>query len=168
MLFSGLLDPGAAEFWVLIAFLLFFGIVYYAGVPGKLTAALDTRADAIRRELDEARRLREEAQALLADYQKKSREAADDAKSIVDQARREAEALAAETQKQLADMVARRSKMAEDKIARAEAQAMAEVRGAAVDAAMKAAEKILAAKVTGAKADDLIKQSLADIKGKLN
>lgn len=168
MLLSGLLDPGAAEFWVLIAFLLFFGIVYYAGVPGKLTAALDTRADAIRRELDEARRLREEAQALLADYQKKSREAADDAKSIVDQARREAEALAAETQKQLADMVARRSRMAEDKIARAEAQAMAEVRGSAVDAAMKAAEKILAAKVTGAKADALIKQSLTDIKGKLN
>ncbi len=161
-------DPSAAEFWVLMAFLAFFAVVFYMKVPAQLTGALDARADAIKKELDEARKLREEAQDLLADYQKKSREAEEEAKSIIDQARREAETLAAETEKQLADSVARRSKMAEDKIARAEAQAIAEVRGSAVDAALKAAEKILAGKVTGSKSDDLIKQSLADIKAKLN
>ena len=159
---------GTAEFWVLIAFLLFFGIVFYLKVPAQMGSALDARANAIKKELDDARLLREEAQALLADYQKKSREAEDEAKSIIEQARREAESLAAETEKQLAESVARRSKMAEDKIARAEAQALAEVRGSAVDAALKAAEKILASKVTGAKSDELIQQSLADIKGKLN
>ncbi len=165
---SALLDPGAAEFWVLVAFLGFFAIVFYMKVPAQLTGALDARADAIKKELDDARRLREEAQTLLADYQKKSREAEEEAKSIIDQARREAEALAAETKKQLADSVERRSKMAEEKIARAEAQALAEVRGSAVEAALKAAEKILAGKVTGAKSDDLIQQSITDIKGKLN
>lgn len=159
---------GTAEFWVLVSFLLFFAIVFYLKVPGQLTKALDQRAEAIKKELDDARMLREEAQALLADYQKKSREAEDEAKSIIEQARREAESLATETEKQLAESVTRRSKMAEDKIARAEAQAIAEVRGSAVDAALKAAEKILAGKVTGAKADELIQQSLADIKSKLN
>ncbi len=159
---------GTAEFWVLVAFLLFFGIVFYLKVPAQMNRALDSRAEAIKKELDDARMLREEAQALLADYQKKSREAEEEAKSIIEQARREAESLAAETEKQLAESVARRSKMAEDKIARAEAQALAEVRGSAVDAALKAAEKILAGKVTGAKSNELIKQSLADIKGKLN
>ncbi|MGD9669144.1 MAG: F0F1 ATP synthase subunit B [Hyphomicrobiaceae bacterium] len=159
---------GTPEFWVLVAFLLFFGIVFYLKVPAQLASSLDARAEAIKKELDDARLLREEAQALLADYQKKSREAEEEAKSIIDQARREAESLAQETEKQLAESVARRSKMAEEKIARAEAQALAEVRGSAVDAALKAAEKILAGTVTGAKADELIKQSLADIKGKLN
>lgn len=165
---SALLNPGAAEFWVLVSFLAFFAIVFYMKVPAKLTEALDARADAIRKELDEARRLREEAQALLADYQKKTRQADAEAKDIVDQARREAEALAVETEKQLAEAVARRSRMAEDKIARAEAQALAEVRGSAVEAALKAAEKILAGQVKGAKASELIQQSLSDIKGKLN
>ncbi|MCB1514451.1 MAG: F0F1 ATP synthase subunit B [Hyphomicrobiaceae bacterium] len=159
---------GTAEFWVLIAFLLFFAIVFYLKVPAQLAQSLDARADTIKKELDDARLLREEAQALLADYQKKSREAEEEAKAIVEQARREAESLATETQKQLADSVTRRTKMAEDKISRAEAQALAEVRGAAVDAALKAAEKILASKVSGAKSDELIKQSLADIKAKLN
>jgi F-type H+-transporting ATPase subunit b len=165
---SALLDPGAAEFWVLLSFLAFFAIFFYLKVPAQLTGALDARAETIKKELDDARQLREEAQALLADYQKKTKEAEEEAKSIIDHARREAEALAAETEKQLAESVARRSKMAEDKIARAEAQALAEVRGSAVEAALKAAEQILAGKVTGAKSDELIRQSLADIKAKLN
>jgi len=157
-----------AEFWVMIAFFIFAGIAVYLGAPGQIAKALDSRAEAIRKELDEARRLREEAQALLADYQKKSREAEEEAKSIVDQARREAEALAVETRKQLDDAVMRRSKMAEDKIARAENQALSEVRASAVEAAISAAEKILASKVSGDKADALVAESLADIKRKLN
>lgn len=90
-----LADP---TFWVGIAFIVFIGILVYQGVPAMLNKALDARADAIRTELDEARRLREEARSILADYQRKHREAEDEAKAIVAQARREAEVLAEETQ----------------------------------------------------------------------
>ena len=92
-----MLNPENPEFWVLISFVLFMAIVIWKGVPGLIGKALDQRATAIRTELDEARRLREEAQQLLADYQRKAREAEDEAKSIVEAAKREAEALASET-----------------------------------------------------------------------
>ncbi len=161
-------NPANPEFWVLISFIGFVAMMMYFGVPGIVTKALDARADAIRKELDDARKLREEAQQLLSDYQKKSREAEEEAKSIIDTARREAENLAAETKKSLAEQVARRSKLAEEKIARAEQQALAEVRGSAIDAAMSAAEKILAGRLQGTSQDALIAQSLADIKRKLN
>ncbi len=140
---SMLLDPADPVFWVMIAFFAFIGLLVYYSVPGMIGKALDARADAIRKELDEARRLRDEAQALLADYQRKSREAENEAKEILEQAKREAEALAAQTRKALAETVERRTKSAEDKIARAEAQALAEVRSSAVDSAIAAAEKIL-------------------------
>ncbi|HUS98228.1 MAG TPA: ATP F0F1 synthase subunit B, partial [Hyphomicrobiaceae bacterium] len=116
------------ETWVGVAFFIFVGLLIYYGVPKLIGKALDDRADAIRNELDEARRLREEAQSLLADYQKKAREAEDEAQGIIDQARREAEALAAETRNSLQESVVRRGKQAEEKIARAEAQALTEVR----------------------------------------
>ena len=90
-----MLNPGYPEFWVLVSFLLFMGILIWKGVPGLIGQALDKRANTIRAELDEARRLREEAQQLLADYQRKTREAEDEAKSIVEAAKREAERLAA-------------------------------------------------------------------------
>ena len=85
------------EFWVAVAFFGFVGLLIYYRVPAMIGKALDDRAEAIRQELDEARRLREEAQELLADYQRKTREAEEEAKAIVEQARREAEALSAET-----------------------------------------------------------------------
>jgi F-type H+-transporting ATPase subunit b len=132
-----------AEFWVAVAFLAFLAILAYYKVPRLLAKALDDRAAAIRNELDEARRLREEAQALLADYQKKHRNAGQEAEAIVEQARREAEAFAGETRRALADTVKRRGQQAEERISRAEAQAVDEVRAAAVDMAMAAAEKIL-------------------------
>ena len=94
-------DPAAAEFWVLVTFLIFMGIVFYLGVPALIAKALDKRAEEIKTELDEARRLREEAQQLLADYQRKAREAEEEAKVIVEQAKHEAEALATETKKSL-------------------------------------------------------------------
>ncbi len=161
-------DPQHAEFWVLIAFLLFMGILLYYKVPTLLGASLDKRAETIRNELDEARRLREEAQALLADYQRKSREAEEEAKVIVEQAKREAEALAAETRKALAEQVERRTKVAEEKIARAEAQAVSEVRATAVDVAVAAAEKILRERVTGEAANAIAGQSIRALKGQLN
>jgi F-type H+-transporting ATPase subunit b len=163
-----MLDPRTPEFWVAMSFLAFVGLIVYYGVPKLITGALDARADAIRKELDEARRLREEAQELLADYQRKSREAADEAKAIIDQARREAEALAAETRRGLKDQVERQTKMTQEKISRAEAQALSEVRSAAVDTALAAAEKILKGRVAGATGTSLIDDSIRDLKGKLN
>jgi F-type H+-transporting ATPase subunit b len=163
-----LLNPQEPLFWTLIAMLMFLGIVFYLKVPAMIGKSLDERGEAIRKELDDARRLREEAQQLLADYQRKSREAEDEAKSIVEQAKREAEALAAETRKTLAEGLERRTKAAEDKIARAEAQAIGEVRSAAVSAAVQAAESILKSKVTGGTATSLIDDSIRELKSKLN
>lgn len=163
-----LLDPQQPLFWVLVAFLGFMGLLFYYGVPALVGKSLDDRADAIRKELDDARKLREDAQALLADYQAKSREAENEAKSIIEQAKREAEALATDSRKSLAESLERRSKMAEDKIARAEAQAVSEVRATAVSAAMLAAEKLLKARVPGATGDALISEAIQGLKGKLN
>ena len=163
-----LTNPHDPLFWVLVAFLIFVGALLYYGVPAMVGKMLDERADGIRRELDEARKLREQAQALLADYQRKSREAENEAKSIIDQAKREAEAMASETKKNLVESIERRTKQAEDKIARAEAQAISEVRATAVNTALAAAEKMLAARVPGQVGDNLIDQSIKDLKGKLN
>jgi F-type H+-transporting ATPase subunit b len=157
-----------AEFWVAIAFVAFFVIVLYYKVPGMITKALDQRADAIRKELDEARRLREEAQKLLADYQQKHRNAAQEAESIVELARREAESFAQETRASLQDSLNRRTKLAEDKIVRAEAQAIDEVRATAVEVAVAAAEKILREKAASASGAALIDQGIRELKGRLN
>lgn len=157
-----------AEFWVAVAFLAFLLILAYYKVPALIAKALDERAAGIRKELDEARRLREEAQALLADYQRKHRNAGQEAEAIIEQARREAEAFAAETRRSLAETVDRRRKQAEDKIARAETQAVEDVRAAAVDMAIAAAEKILRDKAAGAGGAALIDESIRSIKTRLN
>jgi F-type H+-transporting ATPase subunit b len=161
-------DPNDPLFWVLIAFLAFVGLLFYYRVPTLVGKMLDGRADAIRKELDEARRLREDAQALLADYQRKAREAETEAQTIIEQAKREAEALAAEARKALAESVERRSKLAEEKIARAETQALSEVRATAVDTALAAAHELLKTRAGGATGDALISQSISDLRGKLN
>lgn len=161
-------NPADPVFWVMIAFVGFIALLIYYRVPGAVGKALDNRATAIRADLDEARRLRDEAQALLADYQRKSREAEQETKTILDQAKREGEALAAETRKNLQESVERRTKLAEEKIERAEAQALSDVRTAAVESAIAAAEKILKSRVTGATADALIENGIRDLDGKLN
>jgi F-type H+-transporting ATPase subunit b len=157
-----------AEFWVAVAFVAFVAILVYYKVPKLIAKALDERAEAIRKDLDEARHLREEAQSLLADYQKKHRNVGQEAEAIIDLARREAEALAHETRVSLKQTLERRTKLAEDKIARAEAQAVDEVRASAVDVAVAAAEKILREKMTGSGGAALIDQSIRDLKGRLN
>jgi F-type H+-transporting ATPase subunit b len=157
-----------AEFWVAVSFVAFFAVLLYYGVPGLIARALDDRAAAIRKELDEARRLREEAQNLLADYQKKHRNAGQEAEAIIEQARHEAQAYAQETRTALAETLERRTRQAEEKIARAEAQAVDEVRAAAVDMAMAAAEKILREKTTGAGGAALVDESIRNLKGRLN
>ena len=155
-------------FWVGVAFAILLGIMIRAKVPATITGALDARSAAIKAELDEAKRLREEAEKLLADYQKKHADAETEAQSIIDNARREAEAFAAETRKSLTEGLERRTKMAEDKIARAEAQAVSEVRSTAVDLAVAAAERMLAEKMAGAGGTGMIEQSIRDLKGRLN
>lgn len=158
----------AAEFWVAVAFFVFVGLLMYLKVPAAMTKALDDRAEAIRTELNEARRLREQAQDLLADYQKKQREADEEAKAIIDQARAEAETMKSESARALSESIARRSKLAEEKIARAEAQALADVRAAAVEAATSAAETILRTRAGGEVGTGLIDDAIRDLKGKLN
>ena len=157
-----------AEFWVAIAFGAFVLILLYYKVPALIAKSLDDRSEAIRKELDEARRLREEAQSLLADYQKKHRNVGEEADSILELARSEAEAFAQETRTSLKDMLERRTRQAEDKIARAEAQAVDEVRAAAIELAVAAAEKILREKASGAGGLSLIDQSIRELKGRLN
>jgi F-type H+-transporting ATPase subunit b len=157
-----------AEFWVTIAFLVFVLVLLYYKVPAVIAKVLDERADGIRKELDEARRVREEAQNLLADYQRKHRSVGEEAEAIVAQARHEAEAFAQETRRTLKEQLERRTKLAEEKIARAEGQAIDEVRAAAVDLAIAAAEKILREKASGAAAAALIDQSIRDLKTRLN
>ena len=156
------------EFWVAVAFVAFVGLLIYKGVPGLIGKALDDRADAIKKNLDDARRMREVAQSLLAEYQRKASEAEGEAQKIVEQARREGEILRAEAERKATEAVARRVKIAEEKIARAEMAAIGEVRGAAVDAAVAASEKILAAKADGEIGQRLIADGISNLKSKLN
>ena len=157
-----------AEFWVAVAFAIFVGILVYVGVPKLLTKALDDRARRVQADLDEARRLKEEAQKLLAEYKAKQRQADEEAVAIIEGAKAEAERIAAESKVKMEEFVARRTKMAEAKIAQAEAQAVADVRAAAAEAAVAAAEKILTESVKGKVADDLISRGIGDVKTKLN
>lgn len=158
-------DP---TFWVAVSFLGFICLVLYFKVPGLVAKALDDRADAIRKELDEAQKLREEAQSMLAEYQRKQRDAEKEAEDIVVQAKAEADALAEETKVKLAEMLERRTKLAEDKIAQAEVQALKEVRATAADVAISAARSLIADQLKGDKADALVEKSIADLRTKLN
>ena len=156
------------ENWVALAFLCFLGLLAYVGVHRKVIGALDARQARIKGELDQARRLRKEAQALLGEFERKAREAESEAEAIIASAKAEAERLAAEAKARAEDFVTRRTKMAETKIAQAEAQAVADVRSAAADAAVAAAEKILSTAAKGKVAEDLLLRGIADIKQKFN
>ena len=157
-----------AEFFVALGFVLFVVLLGYLGVHKQITTALDNRAAQIAKELAEAKRLRDEAAAVLASFEKKRAEAEAEAQAIIAQARSEAEALAREAADRMADFVARRTKQAESKIALAEAQATSEVRAAAADAAVKAAETVLRAQTTGAVAADLVSKEISALKSRLN
>ena len=157
-----------ATFWATVGLVIFLALIIYAGVPRMVGKGLDTRAERIRNDLEEARRLREEAQHLLAEYQRKRKEAEQEAGEIVAAAKREAEGLVAEAKIRTEDYVTRRTALAEQKIGQAERDAVAEVRANAVDIAIEAAGRILADKVD-AKADAaLFKAALSDVKTRLN
>jgi F-type H+-transporting ATPase subunit b len=150
------------EFWVAVGFFI------YVGVPTMITRSLDDRAKRIKAELDEARRLKEEAQGLLAEYQRKQHDAESEAQAIIAGAKAEAERMGAEAKTKMEEFIVRRTKMAETKIAQAEAQAVADVRAAAAEAAVTAAERILTQSVKGKVAEDLLAQGISDVKAKLN
>jgi F-type H+-transporting ATPase subunit b len=157
-----------ADFWVAAAFVIFLGVLGYFRVHKLLLSSIDERRERIKSELDEARRLKSEAEALLAQYKSKQQDAEREAQAIVASAKTEAERLAAEAESKLEEFVDRRAKMAESRIAQAEAQALAEVRSAAADAAVAAAQTILARTVDEKVADDLIRHGIAEVEGKLN
>lgn len=157
-----------ATFWATVALVGFIGVLLYFKAPKMIAGALDRRAEAISKELDEARKLREEAQSVLADYQRKAREAEQEAEEIIEQAKREAAAYAAEAVQRTDEYVARRTKIAEQKIAQAESVALQEVRSLSAELAISAAQRILADKVTGAEADKLITDAIAEAKARLH
>ncbi|MBB5274644.1 F-type H+-transporting ATPase subunit b [Rhizobium rosettiformans] len=157
-----------ATFWALVALVLFFVLIAYLKVPGMMAKALDERADKIRDELAEAKRLREEAQHLLAEYQRKRKEAEAEAAAIVAAAEREAAALTAEAKQKTEEFVARRNALSEQKIKQAETEAVNAVRAAAVDLAVAAAEKVLAKKADESVQQSLFKASVGEVKSRLN
>ncbi|MEI8144810.1 MAG: ATP F0F1 synthase subunit B [Alphaproteobacteria bacterium] len=157
-----------AETWVAVAFVAFLGILAYFGVHKTILSALDGRAKAIENELAEAKRLREEAQKLVADYKRKQKDAEKEAADIVAAAKADAERLAAEGKQKIEDFVARRTAMAKTKIAQAEAQAIAEVRAAAADVAVSAAGSVLAGLSKGKAGEALVLDGIAEVKAKLN
>src|SRR4051812_13482478 len=156
-----------AAFWATIALFVFIGVIIYLKVPGMIGKALDGRIKAIEGELAEAERLRLEAKFLLEEYESKRQAAASEAQSIVDAAREEAFRMPAEAKASLETLIARRTKAVEDKIAQAEAQAVAEVRSRSADVAVEAA-RVLLTKQMGSKGDALIDRAIKDVGSKLN
>ena len=156
------------EFWVAVAFVILMGVFGYVGVHRTVLTALDHRRDRIKAELDDARRLKDEAATLLAEYKARHAKAEAEAQEIIASAKAEAERIAVEAKAKLEDFVARRTKTAESKIALAEAQALADVRAAAAEAAVTAASVILQQSVKGQVADELLAKGIDEVKAKLN
>src|SRR3954452_12549820 len=156
------------EFWVAVAFVILMGVFAWFGVHRTLLKALDHRSARIKAELDDARRLKEEAAKVLAEYKARHASAEREAQDIIATARAEAERIASEAKTKMEDFVARRTKTAEGKIALAEAQALADVRAAAATAAVNAASTILSQSVKGPLGDDLLAKGIAEVRQKLN
>jgi F-type H+-transporting ATPase subunit b len=157
-----------ATFWVFLGLLVVLGVMVYLKVPGMIAKALDERAARIRNDLDDAARLRSEAEALLREYEKKRGAAESEAADIIAQAQREAAAFSAEARTRIEEYVARRTKAVEARIAQAEAQAIAEVRSRAIDVATAAASSILAEEAKGRTGDELIDRSIDAVRKNLN
>ena len=156
------------EFWVAVAFVILMGVFAYFGIHRTVLKAPDHRSERIKAELDDARRLKEEAAKLLAEYKARHAAAEREAQDIIASARAEAERIASEAKANMEDFVVRRTKTAESKIALAEAQAVADVRSAAATAAVTAASTILSQSVKGPVADDLLAKGIAEVRQKLN
>lgn len=156
------------DYVVLIGFLLFLAILFYFNVPSMLGGMLDKRAEGIKADLDEARALREEAQTLLASYERKQREVADQSDRIVAAARADAEAVAEKAKADLQTSIARRLQAAEDQIVNAENKALKRVRDSAVEVAIAAAADAIGKSMASADADSLIDASISEVEGRLH
>ena len=156
-----------AEFWVAIAFVIFVGLMVWKARK-IVTDMLDQRADAIRKQIDEAETLRREAQDLLADYQRRQSEAYKEAEGIIAQARQEAERLKVKAQTELETAIKVRERQAIDRIAHAEAQAAADVRNAAVDAAIVATQTLLRERLAAGQGGELVDQAIAELPTRLH
>lgn len=156
-----------AEFFVAVGFVLFVLLLGYLGVHRTILSSLDGRTRQVADELAEAKRLRDEAEAILASYKKKAVEAQAEADAIVAQAKAEAEAFAKETSERMAEFVARRTRQAETKIAMAEAQATSDLRAIVADVAVKASETVLKAQTKGQTAADLVAKGIGELKSRL-
>jgi len=156
------------DFVVLISFILFIGVIFYFKVPGMLGGMLDKRAEGIQSELDEARALREEAQTLLASYERKQKEMQDQADKIVAAAKEEAAAAAEQAKADLTTSIARRIAAAEDQIASAKASAVREVRDQAITVAVAAAREVIAKDITAADGDKMIDDAIGEVDAKLH
>ena len=157
------LDMNDPTFWAFIGLLIFVGIIVYMKVPKTITKSLDDRAAKITSELAAAEQLRREAEAKLVEVQKRAAEAEADARAIVEAARREAGQLANAAEAALVARIAQREKLAEERIARAESDAIRDVKLAAVNTASKAAAAILSEQLSGKAADDEFAKSLASV-----
>ncbi len=156
------------DFVVLIAFLLFIGVLVYFKVPGLIMGLLDKRAETIQSELNEAKALREEAQTILASYERKQKEVAEQSDRIIANAKKEAQAAAEQAKLDLKASIERRMAAAEEQIASAEAAAVKQVRDRAITAAIAAASDVVAAKTTAADQNSLIDDAIAAVKAKLH
>jgi F-type H+-transporting ATPase subunit b len=157
-----------ATFFALVALVLFLGIVFYAGAHKKAAGALDARANQISKDIADARKLREDAEALLAEYKQKKLDAEKEAAGIIAQAKADAVTYAEDAKQKLADSLTRRTKQAEQKIAQAEAAAIKDVRAAAADLAIMAASSIISDGTKGKGGEALIAESIAAVKTRLN
>jgi F-type H+-transporting ATPase subunit b len=155
------------ELWVAIGLILFLGVVWYAGGFKFALGALDAKAATIQHDLEEAARIRAEAEALLADIKKQRDEAEIQGQEMLKEAKADAKRFAAEAKAKLEEQIARRSALADRRIANAESQATAEVKAAAADLAAQLAEGVLADRIANAKSDPLIDQAVSQLAGRL-
>lgn len=155
------------EFWVLAAFVLVIGLAWKP-VSRAVGAGLDSRANQIKGKLDEARRLREEAQEMLAKFERQQREAASEAEEMIRKAKQDAEFIRENARKELADRIERRTALAEQRIAQAEAQAAKDVKALAADLAVEAAAKILTDNLTKTQRNALVKDAAGELAKRLN
>jgi F-type H+-transporting ATPase subunit b len=158
-------DP---TFWVGVSLALFLLIVVWQRVPQMIARALDDRAAAIKSQLDEAKRLREEAETLLKEYRAKTANVSEEVQGIIDQAKAAAERAADEARVQLQQQIERRAKMAEEKIAQAEAEALADVRAAAASTSSAAAAIVIGKQLDGSKGDGVVDSAIRDLRTKLH
>ncbi len=159
---------GNTDFIVLLSFLLFVGVLIYLRVPGILMGMLDKRADAIRAELNEAKALREEAQTILASYERKQREVKEQSERIIEHAKQEATLAAERAKEDLEASMARRIQSAEDQISSGQAKVVREVRDEAIKVAVAAAREVIAKQMTAEQGDKLIDDAISTVEAKLH